>query len=89
MPTTTTTSVSERRRPRRKRVSSTQPQGSPLAASGEPVRLAYMPGLQGPCGESLPALVTGHPCRPILLRAFPTIAAALAALRDMNSGKPA
>ena len=59
---------------------------APLAASAEPVRLAYLPGLQGPCGESMPALVTGHPRRPILLRVFPTIAAALVALRELNGG---
>lgn len=71
----------------RKRKCPVRTLGAPLAASAEPVRLAYLPGLQGPCGESLPALVTGHPRRPILLRAFPTIAAALAALRDLNAGR--
>ena len=70
----------------RKRTCPVRSQGSPLAASAEPVRLAYLPGLQGPCGDSLPALVTGHPRRPILLRAFPTIAAALVALRELNGG---
>jgi hypothetical protein len=29
----------------------------------------------------------GHPRRPILLRAFPTITAALAALRELEGGK--
>ena len=61
-------------------------QRSPLAASAEPVRLAYLPGLESPSGESLAALVTGHPRRPILLRAFPTIGAALVALRELNGG---
>jgi hypothetical protein len=61
-------------------------QERPLAAPSEPVRLSYLPGLQGPCGESLPALVTGHPRRPVLLRAFPTISAALVALRELNAG---
>jgi hypothetical protein len=34
----------------------------------------------------LAALVTGHPRRPILLRAFPSIGAALLALRELNAG---
>ena len=59
---------------------------APLAASAEPVRPIYLPGLQGPCGDFLPALVAGHPRRPILLCAFPTISAALAALRETNGG---
>ena len=71
---------------RRKPPCPARTQRSPLAASLERVRLAYLPGLQGPCGESLPALVTGHPRRPILLRAFLTMTAALAALREMNGG---
>ena len=70
----------------RRRKMPVQSQGSPLAASREPVRLAYLAGLQSPCGESLAALVTGHPRRPILLRAFPSIAAALVALRELNGG---
>ncbi len=61
-------------------------QRGPLAAPSEPVRLIYLPGLQAPCGESLPALVRGHPRRPVLLRAYPNIAAALAALHGMNGG---
>ncbi len=64
----------------------TQRPKAPLAASAEPVRLAYLPGLQNARGESLAALVAGHPRRPILLRAFPTITAALAALRELNAG---
>ena len=71
---------------RRKPPCPARTQRSPLAASLERVRLAYLPGLQGPCGDSLPALVTGHPRRPILLQAFPTIAAALVALRELNGG---
>lgn len=58
---------------------------APLAASAEPVRLAYVPGLEGPSGEALAALATGHPRRPILLRAFPSITAALIALSEMNA----
>ena len=85
MPITTTTSVSERRRPRRKRVSPAQPQGSPLAASAEPVRLSHLPGLESPSGESMAALVTGHPRRPHL-RVYPSVADALNALRQMGAG---
>ena len=58
----------------------------PLAVSAEPVRLAYLPGLENAQGEPLAALVAGHPRRPTLLRAFPSITAALVALREMNAG---
>ena len=55
---------------------------APLAASAEPLRLAFLPGLQGPSGEPLAALVAGHPRRPLLVAAFPNVTAALAALRE-------
>lgn len=66
-----------------------RPVGSPLAAFQEPPRLAYLIGLENASGESMAALVTGHPRRPILLRAFPTLTAALAALRELNGGRAA
>jgi hypothetical protein len=65
-----------------RRTMPTPPAGRPLAASAEPARLAYIPGLETPSGEPLAALVMGHPRRPLVIAAFPTVTAALAALRE-------
>ena len=64
-------------------------QGSPLTASAEPVRLTFLPGLTNASGESLVALAAGHPRRPLLLGVFPSMAAALSALRRIQEGRPA
>lgn len=61
-------------------------QGGPLAALCEPPRLSFLPGLQGPNGETMAALMVGHPRRPVSVRVFPNITAALAALRELEGG---